>query len=286
MDFTTYLNAHYAPSTIKRYKREIALYMDWLQSKNKTAQAAKYNDILSYIGTQRKQNKKVRCSLHGIKVYYNYLVSSEKREDNPAKAIHLKDSKNRDVQIQDLFKTEELEQLLNRKERYSILKNRNRIIISLLIYQGLTSSEIQNLELEDIDLETGTVSIKAGRRSNSRRLKLESKQVFWMFAYLSKDREILLKTESNKLIISKQANKEVADGIGHLLKSYRYLFPGRNLNAKTIRQSVICNLLQSKKDLRLVQVFAGHRYPSSTEKYRQSEVEALKSQILKYHPLQ
>jgi integrase/recombinase XerD len=35
----------------------------------------------------------------------------------------------------------------------------------------------------------------------------------------------------------------------------------RNLNAKTIRQSVIANLLKEGKDLRVVQVFAGHKKP-------------------------
>jgi integrase/recombinase XerD len=41
------------------------------------------------------------------------------------------------------------------------------------------------------------------------------------------------------------------------------LFPNRDLNAKTIRQSVITNLLKQKKDLRAVHVFAGHKKPGS-----------------------
>jgi len=35
----------------------------------------------------------------------------------------------------------------------------------------------------------------------------------------------------------------------------------------------------------IVQVFAGHKYPSATEKYRQDDVEELKRAVLKYHPL-
>jgi integrase/recombinase XerD len=34
-----------------------------------------------------------------------------------------------------------------------------------------------------------------------------------------------------------------------------------------------------------VQVFAGHKKPSATEKYRQSNLEALKQAVDKYHPL-
>jgi cytosine/adenosine deaminase-related metal-dependent hydrolase len=44
-------------------------------------------------------------------------------------------------------------------------------------------------------------------------------------------------------------------------------------------------LLKSGNDLRIVQVFAGHKSPSATEKYRQTQVEELKQQIVKHHPL-
>ena len=39
----------------------------------------------------------------------------------------------------------------------------------------------------------------------------------------------------------------------------------------------ITNLLKQGKDLRLVQAFAGHKYPSTTELYKQTEVELLKT---------
>ncbi|MBC7510220.1 MAG: hypothetical protein H7320_15970, partial [Ferruginibacter sp.] len=50
----------------------------------------------------------------GIKVYYDYLCSEGIRNDNPTKAIKLRDKPSRDIQLQDLFTTEELAFLLNR----------------------------------------------------------------------------------------------------------------------------------------------------------------------------
>lgn len=43
--------------------------------------------------------------------------------------------------------------------------------------------------------------------------------------------------------------------------------------------------MKSGKYSRVVQVFAGHKYPSATEKYRQTNVEELKKEVQKYHPL-
>ena len=96
----------------------------------------------------------------------------------------------------------------------------------------------------------------------------------------------MLKTESEKLIISSRGTAETGEGICYIIETQRHLFPERKLNAKTIRQSVITNLLKEGKDLRIVQAFAGHKYPSTTERYKQTQVEELKNQILKYHPLQ
>jgi integrase/recombinase XerD len=38
-------------------------------------------------------------------------------------------------------------------------------------------------------------------------------------------------------------------------------------------------------DLRLAQHFAGHKYPSTTERYKQYQVDELQQGINKFHPL-
>ena len=106
-----------------------------------------------------------------------------------------------------------------------------------------------------------------------------------MISYIQKDRKELLKEETNQLIISKTGKSESGDGISYLVSTMQYLYPNKELTPKTIRQSVIANLLKLGEDLRLVQVYAGHKYPSSTERYRQNDVEELKDEVLKYHPL-
>ena len=282
MELEQYLRERNAPGTVKRYLREIELFFSSVQ----TPQTAKYNQIMAYLGKLRGKQNNINVSLSAIKRYYDYLMAVDLRQDHPAKSIRLRDKRSRDVQLQDLFKPEELEGLLDRKERYPVLKHRNQIIISLLIYQALTNGDITNLQLDAINLEAGTINIKSGRRTNGRVLKLTGQQVFWLMNYLQNDRPKLIKTDTQKLIISKIGTAENGEGIGYVIETCRHLFPDRKLNAKTIRQSVITNLLKEGKDLRLVQAFAGHKYPSATEKYKQTHIEHLKQQVLKYHPLQ
>lgn len=57
----------------------------------------------------------------------------------------------------------------------------------------------------------------------------------------------------------------------HIRRNYAVYRP-RKVNALTIRQSVIANLLKRDNDLRIVQVFGGHKYPSAKEKYKQTNL--------------
>jgi len=281
MELEQYLKQRHAPSTVKRYLKEIQDFKAYTAAAEKSS----YAEIMEYLNYKRKQKIEIRVSLFAIKKYYSYLIATKKRKDHPASSIRLRDGKSRAVQLQDLFTSTELENLLNRKERYSILKHRNKLIIGLMIYQALTNGELVRLKLKDFNLEAGSIFITESRRTLSRTLKLKPQQVYHLMEYIYKDRPKLLKCESDKLLISKIGKAETGEGISYLIETLKPLYPERKLNAKTIRQSVITNLLKQGKDLRLVQVFAGHKYPSSTERYRQTNVEMLKAEVLKHHPL-
>lgn len=55
-------------------------------------------------------------------------------------------------------------------------------------------------------------------------------------------------------------------------------------NADQLRASVIVKWLK-QYNLREVQHMAGHRYISSTEAYRQNEMEGLSEEVNQFHPL-
>ena len=56
------------------------------------------------------------------------------------------------------------------------------------------------------------------------------------------------------------------------------------MNAKQFRVSVMMKWLK-QSNLRQVQYLAGHRYISSTEAYQQNEMEGLREEVNKFHPM-
>jgi len=286
MNLEDYLLQKHTPATVKNYLFEINHLLDYLGESR--AEQATYQDLqqyLQYLRTRYDNPNTITRILQAIKQYYYYLNAIEKRSDHPCRYIRLRDRYDAEIQIQDLLSEEELSWLLKRKERYAILKNRNQVVMSLLVHQALLPKEMAQLEVGNIDLATATIYIRPTPKTNARTLNLVPQQILLFQDYLTITRPQLLKTPTEKLILTKRGTEEKGEGIHYLCETYRHLFPTKRLTPTTIRQSVIANLLKQGKDLRVVQVFAGHKKVSATERYRQNNLEALQQAIQKFHPI-
>jgi integrase/recombinase XerD len=93
------------------------------------------------------------------------------------------------------------------------------------------------------------------------------------------------KEEQNieRLFISINSLEDLRNSLLHLNYALRKLNP-KYKHSKQIRQSVITKWLK-EKNLRTVQYMAGHRYVSSTERYKTNNLEDLKEALNKHHPL-
>ena len=285
-DIKSSLLEKYSPSTVKIYLLDIERYICYMGKEK--AEKAGYRDVMEYVEYLRKEYTNAHTisrMLYGVKAWYFYLIEAGKRDDHPCRRVRLRDSRGGDVQLQDLFTADEMERLMQREERYGCAGIRNRVVVSLLIYQGLRLTEVTSLRLVDVDLEAGTVHVRPMRRTMGRVLSLKVTQVMLFYSYITTVRPELLKTDTDRFVLTLRGGAENGEGINYLIETFKPLFPQRNLNARTIRQSVITNMLKEGADLRVVQVFAGHKKISTTERYRQSGLEELQRAIEKYHPL-
>ena len=288
MTLRAYLREFYAPRTAKEYLREIERYL----CNYPQADQAVYADISSYTGSLRKQyrNKQtVQKIVSCIKAYYSWLCHTGKREDHPARALQVQGTPASGIQLQDLFTTQELEALMNRPQRYTSLAARNRVLMSLLIYQALTPTEIAALSVEDINLESGSMYIKATPRASARTLALQPNQVLLFHHYITLSRPALLTVATHSvtsLLISRTKGAiRAGDIVMQVSDAGRGLYKGRMVTARTIRQSVIANLFKQGHDISVIQGFAGHKKPDTTKKYSQQRIASLQAAIAQYHPV-
>ncbi len=289
MSLEDYLQVNYSSTAIRGYYNLIQSFLSFTYSPEK----ASYQDIINYLQHLRETNKHpktIRNHLFAIKIYYRYLVVIGIRQDHPCQYLYLQDKINREVDVQSLYSMHQMEAFLasyqaGRKNKET--ETREKVLIGLLIYQGLTVLEISQLNLEDLNLEKGTVHIKENAKTNGRTLDLKPHQILLLQHYINQTRKALLqKTDkkSNALFLGYSGNSILPHDINRLINYGRKKH--EEMKPLKIRQSVIMHLLKSGNNLRVVQVFAGHKRISSTEAYRQSDLEELKAVIDKLHPLQ
>lgn len=290
MTLEKYLKANYSSTSIKGYLNMIKRFKMVM---GEGADEATYTDILEYIGLLREQNlhpKSLRNNLFAIKIYFNYLLQIGKRNDHPCKYLYLKDQINRQIKVESLYSKETLEDLyLNHQSIKEENQRRDKIIISLLIFQALTVLEISQLKVEDVDVETGTIFVGENKKNRERTLSLKTKQILLFHNYLKKDwkryqRKQKPKKRLDYFILSENGLQIWKSGINRMINRGREKH--EKLTPLKIRQSVIALLLKENNDIRIVQAFAGHRRTASTEAYKQTGLEELKSAIGKLHPLQ
>lgn len=302
MTVETYILQYYSSKSLPRYINQIEQYKAYIGDK---VEQATYTDIIQYIGYLRDQNlhpKTLINYLHSIKIYHRYLVSIGKRKDHPCETLYLKDQINKAILIESLYTKEELENLYNTYEtapdkrpnrvKEECIKKRDKVILGLLIYQALTTHEIIHLNVNDIDLNEGTIKINEtnlpGRRTNkSRTLALKPKQILQLQEYIKVHRRELHQRQKP----SKRKEYLILNDHGlqlwnsYLNRMLREATDNRFTPMK-IRQSVIAHLLKENHDIRVVQEYAGHRRTGSTEAYQRTGLEELKVSIERLHPRQ
>jgi site-specific recombinase XerD len=172
-------------------------------------------------------------------------------------------------------------------ENASNIRKRNKIILGLLIYQGLKSEDIFNLKLEDVKLQKGQIEIQATRKSNGRILNLMAWQFMEIQEYQNQIRPTIIcknNLDAEQFFLSQKGKLTLRNSFKVLhdeLKTYN-----RNYESfDQIRASVIVSWL-GQYNIRKVQYMAGHRYISSTERYKQDNLDSLRDMIDDFHPIQ
>jgi integrase/recombinase XerD len=300
--FTAWLKTqHFAGDTIRAESNYTASFLAWTKQQQTQIPEVTYNELLTYIDhcTTRGDSKLlINRKLSAIRKYYDYLLYKGKALKNPATGLFIKNKQH--TLPSNLLTIEELTAIYDNYQVTDLRSQRNKVIIGLLVYQGVTREELEKLEVTHIKLNAGKIEIPGGKHSNGRTLKLESLQILDIQEYITITRPAILKGEGiykigrkpdsinrekaqRQLFISMHGSDIIKNSFLHLVYSLRKLNP-KLINAGQIRQSVISIWLKTK-DLRTTQYMAGHRYVSSTERYQVNQLEDLQDALNQFHPL-
>ena len=296
MKYEEYLEQNnYSKTTIEHYLKRINEFTAWSKKYGIKATEIDYKTTLKYIKylqQKRIQVQTINNNIVTLRNYFNYLIETNKRAENPIEEVSVKGTVKR--VLHNLLDADELEDLYYSFETDNFNKNcnykvkltakRNKIITGLIVYQGLNTTNLKSLLLEHLELYKGKIYVPSTRRNNSRTMELKSWQVLDLLEYINEIRPEIAKYNKihneQLLIPQNHFNDLVQRGIIKQLKKIN----NKAGNVNHLRASVIVNWL-GQFNIRKVQYLAGHKYISSTESYKQNNLESLHEAVNEFHPL-
>jgi len=288
MDFKEYLEKQqFSKNTTEGYIQTTRKFLNWLNEEGIKPHEVRYNDMLAFIrhSVNTGQSKRyVNQQLTAARHYFNYMIKTGRIKDNVAANLYVQGVSRR--LPHDFLDEEKLVTIYEKYPVKGVAGKRNKVVLGLMVYQGLNTQELSKLEPGHIKLKEGKIYVPGSRRSNSRILPLAAHQVLELSDYINKTRPLMLEfleKESNKLFSSIGESERFGNIMAKLIKNVQKYVPEVK-SSKQIRMSVITCWLE-RFNIREVQYMAGHRYVSSTERYQLTNLDDLQNDLNEYHPL-
>ena len=291
----------YSSATIQTIVRQAVEFLAWTEQENIPEPAAmNYNDLMGYVQTCQKRGVSQKAIAHymiDVRKLYDFFIHEGMSKDNPATFIKLRGIKRRACyhilspqELQRLYREYpvEIEQepgtVVPPQERNWLSRRRNKVMVGLLVNQGLRVEELKALAVQDLQLREGRITVQSQRRIAQRILTLEPYQVYELMDYVQTVRKAFIQVQepSDKLFLQWHNGEHFYNVTGYLLVQLRKINASVK-NLDQIRASVITHWVKIH-DLRKAQYLAGHRYVSSTEAYKQQLLDELQADVKKFHP--
>ena len=271
-------------NTLESYRRDIVIYLDFLNRNKKTILKATRKDIEKFLSERKEQGSKSRTVARNkvsIVNLYKFLVMENYISKNPTdnlEVIRLKRV------LPESLTDEEVDDLLSVHNEKTDKGLRDKAIFELMYSSGLRVSEICSLKIEDILFDEKYLKI-CGKGKRERIVPINDKALDILKRYIQTSRVVMVKgKKTSELFLNFRGDKISRVGIWKIVKeAMKKSGIEKNIYPHTLRHSFATHLIQHGADLRSVQRMLGHSDITTTEIYTHVDSTHLKKQIAK-HP--
>jgi len=286
----------YAANTCRAYSHNLNEFVSFVSETYFSNENEKDADLLKagqidslmirgYLGFLYKKNKKVTIArkLSAVRSFFRFLVKHGVIRDNPLDLILTPKQKKAIpvyLPVDDIFR------LLDSIKTDTLAGIRNRAIFETLYSSGVRVSELEGLNVFDVDVKRCLIRV-VGKGNKERIVPIGTKAVAAIKAYRKRlQKEAGIGEEDNTpLFLNKNHGRLTSRSIARILdKTARecgLLIP---VSPHALRHTFATHMLDAGADLRVVQELLGHKSLSTTQKYTHVSIDRLMETYDKAHP--
>ena len=278
--------------TIAAYRRDLGRYAEFLRGRGVTdARRVGDRDVAAHVaavsasthgdGKPYRATSVVRA-LSSVRAFHRFLLrEGETRKDPTAGVVRPKLPR----RLPRPLSVEDVARLLAQPDPSAPAGLRDRAVLETLYGAGLRISELVGLDVDDIELEEGSLRV-FGKGSKERDVPLGRYARDAVAAYLTRARPQISKPRSRAaLFLNLRGGRLTRQGCaGILAKHASAARIGRDVSPHTLRHSFATHLLEGGADVRVVQELLGHASVATTQVYTLVTREHLREVYFTSHP--
>jgi len=259
-------------NTEQAYKKDLTFFIDFLEKNSIYSFEKLTRSVINIYIREMKQNNFTPTSISrkiaSLRGWFRWMTANELIEHDPTMSI---EQPKLDRRLPKVLTISEMKNILSQP-----LSFRDKAILELLYAAGLRVSELTNLLVSNISLDSGYVRC-FGKGSKERLVPIGDEAKLKIKNYLEERDFLLRKARKNTeiLFISKKGEGISRQDVYLLVKNLGKVV-NKNITPHTIRHSFATHLLENGADLRIVQELLGHCDVSTTQLYTKIKKKRLK----------
>jgi integrase/recombinase XerD len=279
-------------NTIRAYRRDLARYGGFLRTRGiDDARAVDEHSVASFVaglsasthgdGKPYRATSVVRA-LSAVRSFHRFLIREGDTDRDPSAGVirpKLPRSLPRPLPVEDVTR------LLTAPPEGDPVGLRDRAVLETLYGAGLRVSELVGLDVDEVDLEEGSVRV-LGKGGKERDVPLGRYATEAIEAYLRRARPDFATDRSRAaLFLNQRGGRLTRQGVAHVLsRAATRAGLQMRITPHSLRHSFATHLLEGGADVRVVQELLGHASVATTQVYTLVTREHLREVYYTAHP--
>lgn len=274
-------------NTQNAYRRDLSALAQWLhREEGLTLLSALPEHLQAYLARRYQAGSSARSAARALSAwrrFYGFCQREGLCDHNPVVTI----SSPKVVKtLPDSLSESEVECLLSAPDCDTPIGLRDRAMLEVVYATGLRVSELTQLQIYQVCLQTGVAKI-IGKGNKERIVPVGEVALDWLQRYWQDARPVLLKgyPATDALFVSRRGQAMSRQNFWYIIKRYaQQVGIHKQLSPHSLRHAFATHLLNHGADLRIVQMLLGHSDISTTQIYTHVARARLQALHQQHHP--
>lgn len=275
-------------NSVEAYLHDIDKLTQFLQSAqlSKSPEAIELKDLQEFVKWIAELNMTASSQariISGLKAFYKYCLLENITQQDPTVLLEAPKLKRA---LPDVLSFDEIEAMVGKIDLSKPEGERNRAILETMYSCGLRVSEVVNLRLSQLYLETGFIRV-TGKGDKERLVPIGRDATRYINIYRKEIRtHIKVKKGEEDIVFLNRRGARLTRVMIFLIIKDLALQAGiqKHISPHTFRHSFATHLVEGGADLRAVQEMLGHESITTTEIYTHLDREYLRDTLQQFHP--